>query len=148
MDLLLCFRDKEVFLPVMVSLTGLPRSTYTLDRSLPPCRKSSYNLLRLLRMAIAIIIRFSDRPLKLSVILGVLFSGLAALISILLLLAGLTGAFTVPGWTSLILSLWFLTGLILAVLGVHGFYVGRIFAEVQDRPRIFVEHTTDPETHS
>jgi dolichol-phosphate mannosyltransferase len=54
-----------------------------------------------------------------------------------------SGAFTVPGWTSLILSVWFLAGLILAVLGVHGVYVGRIFAEVQNRPRLLVEATTD-----
>jgi polyisoprenyl-phosphate glycosyltransferase len=147
-DLLLRFRDKEVFLPVMVALTGLPRSTLTLDRSGRHAGRSSYNMLRLIRMALAIIIRFSDRPLKLSVVVGSFFSGVAALTSILLLLAWLTGAFTVPGWTSLILSLWFLAGLILAVLGVHGFYVGRIFAEVQDRPRIFVEQTTDSETRS
>jgi dolichol-phosphate mannosyltransferase len=52
----------------------------------------------------------------------------------------------VPGWTSIILSVWFLSGLILAVLGVHGFYVGRIFREVQDRPRILVEQTTGRNT--
>ncbi len=142
-DVLLQFRDKEVFLPVMVSLTGLPRVLFTLDRSGRHAGESSYNLLRLVRMAVAIIIRFSDRPLKLSVIVGLAFSGFAALFSVLLVVAWATGAFTVPGWTSIILSVWFLSGLILAVLGIHGFYVGRIFREVQDRPRIIVECTTD-----
>ncbi|MFC5087752.1 glycosyltransferase family 2 protein [Microvirga arabica] len=123
-DILLTFHDKEVFLPVMVSLTGLPQVTYMLDRSGRHAGKSSYNLMRLMRMAVAIIIRFSDRPLKLSIIIGLTFSSFAALCTVLILLAWATGAFTVPGWTSLILSLWFLAGLILAVLGVHGFYIG------------------------
>ncbi len=140
---LLRFQDKEVFLPLMVSLTGLPRCTYSgQNRSDRAAGQSSYNLRRLIRVAIAIIIRFSDRPLKLSVLLGLAFSGLSALFSLIVLLAWLTGAFTVPGWTSLILSVWFLAGLILAVLGIHGFYIGRIFAEVQHRPRIIVESNT------
>lgn len=144
-DILVQFRDKEVFLPVMVSLTGLPCVFYTVDRSARHEGESSYNVVRLIRLAVAIIIRFSDRPLKLSVIVGLAFSGFSALFSVLLVIAWATGAFTVPGWTSIILSVWFLSGLILAVLGVHGFYVGRIFREVQDRPRIIVECTTPRE---
>jgi dolichol-phosphate mannosyltransferase len=146
-EILLTFRDKEVFLPVMISLTGLPRATYKVNRSGRQIGASSYSVLRLMRMAVAVIIRFSDRPLKLSIVAGLAFSTLSVLCSVFILAAWATGAFTVPGWTSLILSLWFLAGLILAVLGVHGFYVGRIFAEVQDRPRILVEQTTDAETH-
>lgn len=142
-NMLLQFRDKEVFFPVMVSLTGLPRSFYKIDRDMRHTGQSSYNLTRLIRLAISIIIRFSDRPLKLSILLGLAFSSISALVSVVLVLAWLTGAFTVPGWTSLILSTWFIGGLILAVLGVHGFYVGRIFREVQDRPRILVDRVTD-----
>lgn len=143
-DTLLQFKDKEVFLPLMVSLTGLPRSIYRGEnRAERAAGQSSYDFRRLIRAAIAIVIRFSDRPLKLSVLLGLAFSGLSALFSLLVLLAWLTGAFTVPGWTSLILSVWFLAGLILAVLGVHGFYIGRIFAEVQQRPRIVIERKTE-----
>jgi len=142
-DTLLLFRDKEVFLPVMVSLTGFSQAVLTVDRAGRHAGKTSYNLHRLVNLAIAIIVRFSDRPLKLSVIGGVFFSGLSALCSIFVLTAWALGMIEVPGWSSLILSLWFLAGLILAVLGVHGIYIGRIFTEVQDRPRIFVEQTTE-----
>ncbi|MCB1337294.1 MAG: glycosyltransferase family 2 protein [Maritimibacter sp.] len=141
-DLLLTFRDKEVFLPAMVLITGLPRSEYALTRGDRHAGASSYRLASLLRMALYIVIRFSDRPLKLSIVVGLAFSLFAAFFSVLLLFAWALGSFTVQGWTSVILSIWFLSGLILAVLGVHGFYVGRIFSEVQDRPRIFVETTT------
>lgn len=142
-DTLLSFRDKEVFLPVMVTLTGLPQGRLTLDRAARHSGTSAYDFARLMKLALAIVVRFSDRPLKLSAAVGLAFSGLSALVSVLLVAAWAAGAFTVPGWTSVVLSVWFLAGLILAVLGVHGVYVGRIFAEVQPRPRLLVERTTD-----
>lgn len=141
-NVLLSFKDQEVFLPAMVALTGLSKGVYKLDRSDRAEGQSSYNMLRLIRIAIAIIVRFTDRPLKLSIILGVLFSTFSALVSVVILIAWASGAFSVPGWTSIILSVWFLSGLILAVLGVHGVYIGRIFSEVQKRPRYIVEQTT------
>ncbi len=144
-DTLLMFEEQEVFLPIMVQLTGLPTARHTVDRGERYVGESSYSLARLTLLAIAIIIRFTDRPLKLSVIVGLTFSGLSAAISVVLVLCWLFGLFTVPGWTSTILSLWFLSGLIMATLGIHGFYIGRIFHEVQKRPRILVEQVTgDP----
>lgn len=141
-DTLLLFREQEVFLPMMIALTGLPRQTYRLDRSNRAVGSSSYSFGRLLRLAIAMVIRFSDRPLKLSVIVGLTFSLLAAVFTIALVLAWLGGSFTVPGWTSTVLSVWFLSGLIMATLGIHGFYLGRVFSEVKNRPRIFIETST------
>ncbi len=141
-DTLLLFREQEVFLPMMVTLTGLKRDYFKLDRADRAAGASSYSFPRLLRMAISIIIRFSDRPLKLSVLVGLAFSLVSASISVILVVAWLFGAFTVPGWTSTILSLWFLSGLIMATLGIHGFYLARVFAEVKGRPRIIVETTT------
>lgn len=141
-DVLLSYGEQEVFLPMMVALTGLKRDSYRLDRSDRAAGNSSYSFLRLLRMAVAIVVRFSDRPLKLSVVIGFAFSFFAALLSLLLVLLWLFGIFTVPGWTSTVLSVWFLSGLIMATLGVHGFYLGRVFAEVKRRPRIVVETRT------
>ena len=140
--MLLRFEEQEVFLPLMVSLTGLGTTQLRLDRSERTAGKSSYSLGRLLAMATAVIVRFSDRPLKLSALLGLVFSLVAAAASVYLLIGSLLGAFTVPGWTSIVLSLWFLSGLIMLVLGVHGFYLSRVFAEVRRRPRLLVETTT------
>jgi len=136
---LLQFGEQEVFLPLMVTLTGLSTSEMRLDRSDRLAGRSSYSLSHLIRLATTIIIRFSDRPLKLSIVIGLLLSAMAAIISVILLSGWLAGAFTVPGWTSSMLSIWFFSGIILAVLGVHGFYIGRVFAEVKQRPRIVVE---------
>jgi len=145
-DTLLLYREQEVFLPMMISLTGLKRTTLRADRSGRAAGQSSYSLMRLARLAMAIIVRFSDRPLKLSVVIGLAFSVISAGISLLLVIAWAAGEFTVPGWTSTVLSVWFLSGLIMATLGVHGFYLGRVFAEVKMRPRIVVETTTAQES--
>ncbi|MGB3739095.1 MAG: glycosyltransferase family 2 protein [Pontixanthobacter sp.] len=142
-DTLLTFKDKEVFLPAMTVMTGLPRSSYVVPRSARFEGNSSYNLKRLVRLAAALVVRFSDRPLKLSVILGLVMSSLSLLSGILVFIAWLAGRIEVEGWASIILSVWFIGGLVLSVLGVQGFYIGRIFTEVQRRPRIRVLETTE-----
>lgn len=141
-DTLLQYEEQEVFLPMMVALSGLKRDRFKLDRSERTGGASSYSFRRLLRLASAIIVRFSERPLKLSIVVGFAFSILSAVLSMMLVIFWLFGIVTVPGWTSTVLSVWFLSGLIMATLGVHGFYIGRIFAEVKKRPRILVETTT------
>jgi len=142
-EVLLRFGEQEVFLPMMVGLTGLKTRKFRCDRGERLAGSSAYSLLALMRLSLAVIIRFSDRPLKLSVFVGFAFSLLSALVSVVLVLAWLRGLFTVPGWTSTILSLWFLSGLIMATLGIHGFYLGRVFSEVKRRPRILTETTTE-----
>lgn len=141
-NMLLRFEEQEVFLPIMVSLTGLKTAQLRLDRSERAAGKSSYAVRRLIGMAVAVIVRFSDRPLKFSALLGLTLSIAAAAASTYLLAGSMLGAFTVPGWTSIVLSLWFLAGLIMLVLGIHGFYLGRVFAEVRRRPRLLVEDRT------
>ena len=138
---LLAFRDKEVFLPAMVVMTGLEREIHVVPRSDRLEGRSSYGLRPLLRFAVALIVRFSDRPLKISVVVGLCMSGLSGLLALIIAIAWISGRVQVQGWTSLILSIWFVGGLILSALGIHGFYIGRIFSEVQDRPRLRVLET-------
>jgi hypothetical protein len=57
------------------------------------------------------------------------------------LYAYLTGH-TIQGWTSLLISLWFIGGAILTAIGVIGEYVGKIYKEVKRRPRYFIEKQT------
>ncbi len=143
-ETLLRYEEQEVFLPMMVALSGLKRDTFRLDRSERASGASSYSFRRLISLASAIIVRFSDRPLKLSIVVGFTISIFSAFLSLLLVVFWMFGIITVPGWTSTVLSVWFLSGLIMATLGVHGFYIGRVFAEVKKRPRIIVEATTAP----
>lgn len=99
-DVLLSYNDNEVFLPLMVALSGFDKGTIVHPRSRREIGRSSYSLLRLMRLAIGLVVRFSDRPLKLSVLVGSVISVGSALISLGLLIAALSGAFSVPGWVS------------------------------------------------
>lgn len=140
---LLQYEEQEVFLPMMVALSGLRCGRFTLNRSERAAGKSSYSFWRLLSLASSVIVRFSDRPLKLSILVGFAFSMLSAVISVVLVALWLLKIFTVPGWTSTILSVWFLSGLIMGTLGIHGLYIGKVFSEVKKRPRIVIEASTD-----
>lgn len=142
-ETLLRFEEQEVFLPMMVALIGFRSDVYRLNRSKRITGRSSYSFIKLIAMAISIIIRFSDRPLRLSIVVGFSLSFISAIISVALVVFWAFGQFTVPGWTSTVLSVWFLSGLILATLGMHGFYLGKVFAEIKRRPRIIIEETTD-----
>lgn len=142
-DLLLRFEEQDVYLPLMVSITGLKKTQLVIDREERHSGQSSYTIRQLFRLAFSLIVNFSDRPLKYVAALGAVMSFVSVIFSITLIGAHFFGAFTVPGWTSIILSMWFLSGLILAVLGIHGIYLGRIFSEAKRRPRIIVEDETD-----
>lgn len=141
-NMLLQFSEQEVFLPMMVGLTGLTTTQMQVHRGERMTGRSGYSLRRLLSLAAGIIVRFSDRPLTISAFFGLVIAALAGLVSLVLLVCYLFGAFNVPGWTSVVLSVWFLSGVIMLVLGIHGFYLGRVFAEVRDRPRVWIEQTT------
>lgn len=100
--------------------------------------KSSYNFSKRLTLAFDTIISFSDKPLRLTVKLGIFISILTALAAMVLVVRYFTGEVEVSGWTSLFLSFWFLSGLIITVLGMVGIYVGRIFESVKSRPTYIV----------
>lgn len=142
-DLLLRFEEQDVYLPLMVSITGLKKTQLVVDREERHSGQSSYTTRQLFRLAFSLIVNFSDRPLKYVAALGAVMSLVSVVLSIALIGAYFLGTFTVPGWSSIILSMWFLSGLILAVLGIQGIYLGRIFSEAKGRPRIIVETETD-----
>lgn len=103
--------------------------------------KSSYNFRKRLTLALDTIISFSDKPLRLTVKLGVLISVLTAIAAVILVVRYMMGAAEVSGWASLFLSYWFLSGLIITILGMVGIYVGRIFECVKQRPSYIVGET-------
>jgi polyisoprenyl-phosphate glycosyltransferase len=105
--------------------------------------KSTYNFNRLLNLAIDISLSFSDKPLKMTVKLGAIISAGAFLFGIYTLYKYFTGQITEPGFTSLILSLWFLSGLIIFILGVIGLYMGKVFDGIKKRPLYIIEKKYD-----
>ena len=96
--------------------------------------KSSYNYKKLFSMAFNIIISYSNKPLKILIYLGITLSmGALFFISYYIYLK-LTGVITEPGYTSLISSIWLLSGIIIASMGVLGIYISKIYDGIKNRP--------------
>jgi hypothetical protein len=92
----------------------------------------------MLNFAIDGVTSFSIKPVRMIFALGIVF----VLIALAILLYVLISYWTenvVPGWSSIILSIWFVGGCMLIGLGVVGEYIGKIYIEVKDRPRYNIE---------
>lgn len=103
--------------------------------------KTSYSWGKLIDLGLDIAIAYSDKPLKLAVKLGLSISLLALLYTIYNLYAYFTGIIKVPGFASIIISIWFLAGLIIFILGIVGLYIGKTFEGIKNRP-IYIEDQT------
>jgi dolichol-phosphate mannosyltransferase len=135
------------FFPIMVHWTGFNKTAINYEHAARSQGFSGYNFRKLTRLGLSIILSYSDKPLRYIVKLGFVISLATFLYGIVVLIQYFTGAITVLGYTSLILSIWFLGGLILFTLGMVGLYTGRTFEEVKKRPQFIVEKTTDTNDH-
>ena len=139
---LMTYGERNLFLRGMVRTLGFPQAMVYYDRGERFAGESKYPLRKMLAFAIDGITSFSVRPLRLISIVGLSFMLVALAVIVYGLVAWLCGR-TIQGWTSLLVSLWFIGGAILVALGVIGEYVGKIYAEVKRRPRYFIEETTE-----
>ena len=139
---LMTYGERNLFLRGMVRTLGFPQAMVYYDRGERFAGESKYPLRKMLAFAIDGITSFSVRPLRLISIVGLSFMLVALAVIVYGLVAWLCGR-TIQGWTSLLVSLWFIGGALLVALGVIGEYVGKIYAEVKRRPRYFIEETTE-----
>ena len=131
------FREVNLFLRGMVPLIGFKSCCVYYERHERFAGESKYPLRKMLSFAINGITSFSTKPLKLITGLGFIMS----LVSFLALIWGFiakVGDFSVTGWSSTICSIWLIGGLQLFCLGIIGEYIGKIYAEVKQRPRFIV----------
>ena len=139
---LMTYGERNLFLRGMVRTLGFPQAMVYYDRGERFAGESKYPLRKMLAFAIDGITSFSVRPLRLISIVGLSFMLVALAVIVYGLVTWLCGR-TIQGWTSLLVSLWFIGGALLVALGVIGEYVGKIYAEVKRRPRYFIEETTE-----
>lgn len=135
---LMQYPERNLFLRGMVWGIGLPHSTVLYDRHRRLAGESKYPLRRMMSFALDGLTSFSVRPLRLIVVLGLLFI-LIALGAIVYGLVSFAMGEALPGWTSLLVSVWFIGGAILTAMGIIGEYIGKIYKEVKRRPRYFIE---------
>lgn len=104
--------------------------------------KSTYSLKKLLTLAMDTIIAYSDKPLKLTVYLGFLMAVSSFFIGCNFLFRALRHSSSVAGWNSLIISLYFIGGVIIFILGIIGIYLGKTFDETKKRPLYIIKNFT------
>ncbi|WP_240376783.1 glycosyltransferase family 2 protein [Bacillus piscicola] len=104
--------------------------------------KSSYKLGKLVNLAIDGIVSQSNKPLRLSIKFGFLLAFGAVLYGLYLMYQYFFMFEPVPGWTSIMVSIYFVGGLLFANLGILGLYMGKVFDEVKNRPLYIIEETT------
>ena len=135
------YSEENLYLRGIVPLIGYKTECVYYDRKVRVAGKSKYPLRKMLALAIEGITSFSVKPIRYIVLLGFL----SVFLSIAAFVYALVSYFlkTVePGWTSLIVSIWFLGGVQLISIGLIGEYIGKIYMEVKRRPRYNIEKYT------
>lgn len=138
-EALLSMKDQIRFFPTMVQWVGFRKYYLPVKHSERFEGKSSYNFKSLTRLALNSIIAFSDKPLRLTVKLGFSIALISFVVMLIYFIMYFTGAIKVLGFTSLIISFWFLSGIIIFILGFVGLYIGKVFEKVKDRPDFIVK---------
>lgn len=131
--------EKNRFFPSMIKWVGFKHTSIEVNHSERAEGKSSYNFRKLLDLSLDIILSYSDKPLRLTIKLGLLITFTALIFSGIMIYKWYAGEIEVLGYTSLILSIWLLSGIIIFVLGVVGLYIGKIFENVKDRPTYIIK---------
>ncbi len=126
-----------------VAWLGFPTSTVDTAHRDRFAGETTYTLRRMIALATESVISQSDKPLRLSIQFGAAVAVFAFAYGVYQLMRALIWGIPVPGWTSVIVSLYFIGGLLFANLGIVGLYIGKIFDETRRRPLYVVKETVN-----
>ena len=132
------YKERNLFLRGLVPLVGFNSTSVYYKRSERFAGESKYPLKKMLSFAFDGITSFSIRPITIITALGaiiILLSFAALIYTIVSICVGVA----MPGWASIMLSIWFLGGVQLLSIGLIGQYVGKVYMEVKRRPRFHIE---------
>jgi polyisoprenyl-phosphate glycosyltransferase len=133
-------REKTRWFPSFVNWVGYKGTNIEVVHSPRQNGDSSYSFRKLLNLAIDVILLNSDKPLKLVIKFGFLISLTSIIFAIITLYRYFAGQVTVLGWTSLIISIWFLSGIIIFILGIIGLYLAKVYDHSKDRPLYIIKN--------
>ena len=142
LDMLAGYEERNVYLRGLIPMIGLPSTTVDDAIGEREAGVSKYTLKKMLNLAIDGITSFSTRPMQAIFYLGWVFLVIAFCIGIYVVHALIAGT-AVPGWSSLILSIWIVGGFVLISMGITGMYIGKIYTEVKHRPLYNIQEILD-----
>ena len=130
--------DSIRYFPTLVQFVGFRQTKINVEHAPRNNGKSSYSLKSLFALSFNNIIAFSDKPLRLTLKFGILIVVLSFIYAIYILIKYLSGGISVTGFTTMAISIWFLSGVIIMLLGMLGLYLGKTFDKVKDRPTFII----------
>ena len=131
------YPERNLYLRGIIPMLGYPSTTVDDIIRERVAGESKYNYRKLLFLAVDGITSFTTRPISWIVGMG-FFCLLISILMAVYVLVSYIEHLAVPGWASLMLSLWFIGSMLLLSLGVVGQYIGKIYIEVKDRPRYHI----------
>lgn len=131
--------DYVKFFSLFINWIGFKSVSIPIEHGEREEGKSTYSVGRLFKQAFNVIISFSDKPLRLFINFGLSISILSFVLGIYYLYLSITHKITQPGFSSLILSIWFLSGIIISCIGIVGVYLGKTFDQAKGRPTFIID---------
>ena len=132
------YQERNVYLRGIIPLLGFPSTTVDDVIRERTAGTSKYTVRKMFSLALDGITSFSVKPIYGIVYLGIIFVFISILIGIYVLYSLISGT-AEHGWASLMLSVWFVGGIVLMSIGAVGLYIGKIYKEVKRRPLYNVE---------
>lgn len=134
------FGEENLFLRGIVPSIGFKTDKVYYKRGERVAGESKYPLKKMIAFAIDGITSFSTEPLRLITMCGI-FTLIVSIIMLIYTIVSVASGHAVAGWGSIMVSLWFIGGLIMTGLGIVGEYIGKIYIEAKGRPRYIIEET-------
>jgi polyisoprenyl-phosphate glycosyltransferase len=131
-------RERNRYVRGMFSWVGFRQTAVPYTRASREAGESKYPLRKMVRLAVDGLVGFSTAPLRFALMLGLVMAAASVLYGIIAISVKLAGLSIVPGYTSLLVAITFLSGVQLTVLGMVGQYVARIYDEARARPLYLV----------
>ena len=138
------FREVNLFLRGIVPMIGYKTSSVYYERTERFAGESKYPLKKMISFALEGITSLSSKPIRYITIIGFLIFAVSILMLINFIVRWAIGV-TVPGWASVICSVWAIGGLIMLSLGIIGEYIGKIYLEAKARPKYIIKEDLENE---
>lgn len=142
-DAFLTLKEQNRTFPMMMMWLGYKSSSVSVEHKKRTHDGSSYTFTKLIGLALNIIIYYSQKPLKLMVSMGFFIALLGFFFVIKIAFSCLFFNNPIPGWSSLIPSIWLLSGITISIIGFCGLYIGNIFTGVKNRPFYIIDDITN-----
>jgi len=133
-EAVISMKESIRYFPTMIKWVGFNSTKLDVQHDSRLEGETSYNFKKLTNLALDIILAYSDKPIRLLIKFGIIVTSASFLIAIYYAFRWISGEITIMGYTSLIISIWLLSGIIISTLGIIGLYVGKTFEGVKKRP--------------